>query len=112
MVMTGTSPYINTQSSSFHSSSYIPRLEASFMRDFFCCDRTWPTLHDLLQHYEEHHHPTNPPAASRDAFGAYPNNPRAPASRAGSVTPSVARAQQAAQSMQGFPQQRQVGPGL
>lgn len=26
------------------------------MRDFRCCDRTWPTLHDLLQHYEEHHH--------------------------------------------------------
>lgn len=26
------------------------------MRDFRCCDRTWPTLHDLLQHYEEQHH--------------------------------------------------------
>lgn len=26
------------------------------MRDFRCCDRTWQTLHDLLQHYEEQHH--------------------------------------------------------
>ena len=112
MMMTGTSPYINNQSSSFHSSSYIPRLEASFMRDFFCCDRTWPTLHDLLQHYEEHHHPTNTPAAARDVFGAVQANPRGPASRAGSVAPSVGGARQASQALLGFPQQRQVGPGM
>ncbi|KAK4233838.1 hypothetical protein C8A03DRAFT_19157 [Achaetomium macrosporum] len=112
MVMTGTSPYINHQSSSFHSSSYIPRLEASFMRDFICCDRTWPTLHDLLQHYEENHHPTTTPTASRDAFGATQANSRGPASRAGSAAPSAGRAQQASQTMQGFSQQRQVGPGM
>jgi len=112
MMMTGTSPYINNQSSSFHSSSYIPRLEASFMRDFFCCDRTWPTLHDLLQHYEEHHHPTNTPAAARDVFGAVQANPRGPASRAGSVAPSVGGARQGSQALLGFPQQRQVGPGM
>ncbi|KAJ4297060.1 Transcriptional regulator of ribosomal biogenesis proteins [Collariella sp. IMI 366227] len=80
MMMTGTSPYINNQPSSFQSSSYIPRLEASFMRDFICCDRTWPTLHDLLQHYEEHHHPTTTPAVSRDAFGASQAPSRGPAS--------------------------------
>ncbi|KAK4042589.1 hypothetical protein C8A01DRAFT_13862 [Parachaetomium inaequale] len=112
MMMTGTSPYINNQSSSFQSSSYIPRLEASFMRDFTCCEQRWPTLHDLLQHYEEHHHPTTTPAASRDAFGANQPNSRGPASRAGSVTPSVGRAQQASQSLLGFPQQRQVGSGM
>jgi len=112
MMMTGTSPYINNQSSSFHSSSYIPRLEASFMRDFTCCEQRWPTLHDLLQHYEEHHHPTTTPAASRDTFGANQPNSRGPASRAGSATPSVGRAQQASQSLHGFPQQRQVGPGM
>lgn len=112
MMMTGTSPYINNQSTSFHSSSYIPRLEASFMRDFTCCEQRWPTLHDLLQHYEEHHHPTNAPAASRDAFGANQPNSRGPTSRAGSVTPSVGRAQQASQALHGFPQQRQVGPGM
>ncbi|KAK4154736.1 hypothetical protein C8A00DRAFT_14148 [Chaetomidium leptoderma] len=112
MMMTGTSPYINNQSSSFHSSSYIPRLEASFMRDFFCCDRTWPTLHDLLQHYEENHHPTTTPAASSGAFGANQAIPRGPASRAGSVAPSTSRAPQASQPLLGFPQQRQVGPGM
>ncbi|TPX16801.1 uncharacterized protein E0L32_012366 [Thyridium curvatum] len=53
--MTGTSPYPAYQSPSFHSSSYIPKLEANFMRDFMCCDRVWPTMHDLLQHYEENH---------------------------------------------------------
>lgn len=52
--MTGTSPF-TFQSPSFHSSSYLPKLEANFMRDFSCCGVTLPTLHDLLQHYEEAH---------------------------------------------------------
>ena len=52
--MTGTSPF-TFQSPSFHSSSYLPKLEANFMRDFQCCGVTLPTLHDLLQHYEEVH---------------------------------------------------------
>ncbi|KAF5130672.1 Transcription factor SFP1 [Metarhizium anisopliae] len=43
------------QSSSFHSSSYLPKLEANFMRDFTCCGKILPNLHDLLQHYEEAH---------------------------------------------------------
>ncbi|KAL2015705.1 hypothetical protein VTK56DRAFT_5006 [Thermocarpiscus australiensis] len=111
MMMTGTSPYINHQGSSFHSSSYIPRLEASFMRDFVCCDRTWPTLHDLLQHYEENHHGASAAAASRDAFGANQGNSRASVSRATSAAPSAGRAQQASQSMHGFQQERQA-PGI
>lgn len=81
------------------------------MRDFICCDRTWPTLHDLLQHYEEHHHPTTTPTASRDAFGGSQANSRAP-SRATSVAPSIGKAPQTPQSMHGFQQQRQVGAGL
>ncbi|AEO70260.1 uncharacterized protein THITE_2121456 [Thermothielavioides terrestris NRRL 8126] len=111
MMMTGTSPYINNQPSSFHSSSYIPRLEAAFMRDFTCCDRTWLTLHDLLQHYEEVHVPSGTPA---DALGAMQSNLHgsAAASRAGSATPSAGRAQQPSQSLQGFSQQPQVGPGM
>ncbi len=52
--MQGTSPFAY-QSPSFHSSSYLPKLEANFMRDFNCCNITHPTLHELLQHYEEHH---------------------------------------------------------
>ncbi|KAJ2895637.1 hypothetical protein MKZ38_006276 [Zalerion maritima] len=65
LIMAGTSPFAGQhQSPSLHSSSYLPKLEANFMRDFTCCGRTLPTLHDLLQHYEEAHHnaanPTNP----------------------------------------------------
>ena len=52
--MAGTSPF-PYQSPSYHSSSYLPKLEANFMRDFSCCGQTLPTLHDLLQHYEEAH---------------------------------------------------------
>jgi transcription factor SFP1 len=43
------------QSSSYHSSSYLPKLEASFMKDFSCCDMILASLHDLLQHFEEAH---------------------------------------------------------
>lgn len=57
--MTGTSPF-TFQSPSFHSSSYLPKLEANFMRDFSCCGVTLPTLHDLLQHYEEAHATKSP----------------------------------------------------
>ncbi|KAL9098703.1 MAG: hypothetical protein Q9163_005682 [Psora crenata] len=55
IIMQGTSPFAY-QSPSFHSSSYQPKLEADFMRDFSCCGLTLPTLHDLLEHYEENHH--------------------------------------------------------
>lgn len=54
--MAGTSPFGGFQQSpSFQSSSYLPKLEANFMRDFTCCGKTLPNLHDLLQHYEEAH---------------------------------------------------------
>lgn len=43
------------QPASYDSSSWLPRLEANFMRDFACCGQTLSTLHDLLQHYEETH---------------------------------------------------------
>ncbi|KKA29159.1 hypothetical protein TD95_004023 [Thielaviopsis punctulata] len=55
MAMHGTSPFGAHQSPSFHSSSYLPKLEANFMKDFQCCGRTLNDLHDLLQHYEEAH---------------------------------------------------------
>ncbi|KAL1841969.1 hypothetical protein VTJ49DRAFT_6292 [Mycothermus thermophilus] len=111
MMMTGTSPYVNKEaSSSFQSSSYIPRLEANFMRDFTCCNRIWPTLHDLLQHYEEEHHPTAA-APTPGAFGANQTASRGPASRAGSLAPSASRTPQPTQGF-GLPQQRQAGPGM
>ena len=52
--MAGTSPF-TFNSPSFHSSSYLPKLEAEFCRDFSCCGLPLPSLHDLLRHYEEFH---------------------------------------------------------
>lgn len=55
MIMSGTSPFAFHQSPSYHSSSYLPKLEADFMRDFVCCGTMWRDLHALLTHYEETH---------------------------------------------------------
>ena len=44
-------------------------MEANFMRDFMCCDTVWPTMHELLQHYEECHTRQNS-SASRHAGGS------------------------------------------
>ena len=35
------------------------------MRDFSCCGLTLPTLHELLQHYEEHHAQQMPPSLQK-----------------------------------------------
>ncbi|EEH50711.1 zinc-coordinating transcription factor SFP1 [Paracoccidioides brasiliensis Pb18] len=66
--MTGTSPF-TFQSPSYHSSSYLPKLEANFMRDFSCCGVTLPSLHDLLQHYEEAHAQKTPQPPQRSGQG-------------------------------------------
>ncbi|KAJ4164467.1 hypothetical protein LMH87_006141 [Akanthomyces muscarius] len=58
-------------SSSFHSSSYLPKLEANFMRDFTCCGKTLPNLHDLLQHYEEAHTQPSPNSSRNNAFNQF-----------------------------------------
>ncbi|KAI1123231.1 hypothetical protein F5Y10DRAFT_252224 [Nemania abortiva] len=57
LAMAGTSPFagIPTQSPSFHSSSYIPKMEAEYLRNFVCCDLKLDTMHDLLRHYETVH---------------------------------------------------------
>lgn len=57
----GTSPY-TFQSPSFHSSSYLPKMEANFMKDFACCGETLNSLHELLQHYEQAHAQAQPPS--------------------------------------------------
>jgi transcription factor SFP1 len=59
--MTGTSPAQFNNSPSYHSSSYLPKMEAAFMKDFTCCGLTLASLHDLLQHFEEVH--ANAPAS-------------------------------------------------
>jgi transcription factor SFP1 len=89
MGMQGASSFGGPQSPSFHSSSYLPKLEANFMRDFTCCGMILPNLHDLLQHYEEAHTDTNPNRHNFTQFG--PKSAQAMqgsrASRANSVTP-------------------------
>jgi transcription factor SFP1 len=110
IMMAGTSPFMTHQSPSFHSSSYIPKLEANFMRDFTCCDRTWPTLHDLLQHYEENHTQQNVPATKNTS--TFDPSSRASSVRPGTATQSVAPNQYGVQQSQGFQQNRQGSQGL
>ncbi|TLD26556.1 hypothetical protein PspLS_04404 [Pyricularia sp. CBS 133598] len=98
--MTGTSPYPTHQSPSHHSSSYIPKLEANFMRNFTCCDRTWPTMHDLLTHYEESHTNGAPSERNGSQMNANANQqtPKTPARTLASTstfgTPQTARPSQ------------------
>lgn len=54
-MMAGTSPNMFGQSPSFHSSSYLPKMEANFLRDYECCGIHLDSLHELLQHFEENH---------------------------------------------------------
>ncbi|PSN71635.1 hypothetical protein BS50DRAFT_607302 [Corynespora cassiicola Philippines] len=91
IMMTGTSPAAAfNQSPSFHSSSYLPKMEANFMKDFTCCGLTLASLHDLLQHFEETH--ANAPAsrASQSNQGGMP--PTSGVSSAG-ITPGQTQTQ-------------------
>ncbi|KAK6582094.1 hypothetical protein PZA11_005791 [Diplocarpon coronariae] len=98
IIMAGTSPF-PYQSPSYHSSSYLPKLEANFMRDFACCGQTLPTLHDLLQHYEEAHAHQSPQslrtasAAARVKESSTPNSKAALAAQAASAVQQQAQQQ-------------------
>ena len=77
--MTGTSPAaFGNGSPSFHSSSYLPKMEAAFMKDFTCCGLTLASLHDLLQHFEETHANAPAPRPSQSAQGGLPPPPAGP----------------------------------
>lgn len=80
------------------------------MRDFTCCDRTWPTLHDLLQHYEENHTQNNAQATKN--VSTFDQNSRASSVRPTAATPSVAPAQFGAQQPQNFQNNRQGSVGV
>ena len=72
LLMAGTSPYAY-QSPSFHSASYLPKMEANYMRNYLCCDIQLDSMHELLQHYEEAHAAQPAPNAAqaqRDATAA------------------------------------------
>ncbi|KAH6900291.1 hypothetical protein B0T10DRAFT_470145 [Thelonectria olida] len=91
IMMQGTSPFGTHQSPSFHSSSYLPKLEANFMRDFTCCGKILPNLHDLLQHYEEAHTQPSPNTARNNTFSQFSQMglqgaPKMPNSRTNTAT--------------------------
>src|SRR5690625_1250050 len=73
IMMQGTSPppFGHPQSSSYHASSYLPRLEANLMRDFICCGKILPNLHDLLQQYEEAHTQASPNSSRNNTFSQF-----------------------------------------
>src|SRR3954447_7507295 len=98
-VMSGTSPFTFHQSPSFQSSSYLPKLEANFMRDFSCCGLILPSLHDLLQHYEEAHAEAQKPTHQNSNTT---EEPVMPDSRAAIATNTAASVQQEAQRQQQF----------
>jgi transcription factor SFP1 len=116
IIMAGTSPF-PYQSPSFHSSSYLPKLEANFMKDFACCGQVLPTLHDLLQHYEEAHAQQTPQslrtttAAQRARENSTPNSKAAIAAQAASAVQQQAQQQQLQQTQQPRPQGLQMPPG-
>ena len=72
-MMAGTSPAFN-QSPSYHSSSYLPKMEANFMKDFTCCGLTLDSLHDLLQHFEERHAQASAMRTSQSTQGGLPGS--------------------------------------
>ncbi|KAH7394361.1 hypothetical protein BKA66DRAFT_567311 [Pyrenochaeta sp. MPI-SDFR-AT-0127] len=100
IMMAGTSPApFVSNSPSFHSSSYLPKMEAAFMKDFTCCGLTLASLHDLLQHFEETH--ANAPAAraSQPASSGLPPTSGAPAT---SVAPGQTQGEPSMNTQFGF----------
>ncbi|KAF2716268.1 hypothetical protein K431DRAFT_235729 [Polychaeton citri CBS 116435] len=89
ILMAGTSPY-GFQSPSFHSSSYLPKMEANYMRDYRCCDIKLDSMHELLQHYEEAH-----AAMPQQTMGRTPLDKQFP-SRASNATTTAQSVQQQA----------------
>ena len=69
------------------------------MRDFACCGQTLPTLHDLLQHYEESHAQQTPQslrtasAAQRARENSTPNSKAAIAAQAATAVQQQAQQQ-------------------
>lgn len=72
------------------------------MRDFTCCGKVLPNLHDLLQHYEEAHTQPSPNNARNNAFGPFGqmSNDQMPSSRT-TPTPGQGNGQLGQQPMPG-----------
>ncbi len=72
------------------------------MRDFSCCGHTLPTLHDLLQHYEECHAQQTPQSLRTAAQQQQSRDQQQPNSKAAIASQAASSVQQQAQ------QQRQL----
>lgn len=105
--MSGTSPMLHNsmQSPSLHSSSYLPKMEANYMKDYVCCDIRLDSMHELLQHYEEAH-----AAQPNQTMGRTPRDQQYPSSRAANASSTAQAVQQQAQSSQSTPQQQYAQP--
>jgi transcription factor SFP1 len=70
--MAGTSPanFNFPRSPSLHSSSYLPKMETNFLKDYSCCGQTLDSLHELLQHFEENHAQQSNTAAQRSSISS------------------------------------------
>ncbi|KAK9416488.1 hypothetical protein SUNI508_01905 [Seiridium unicorne] len=104
LAMAGTSPFIGAQSP--HSNSYVPKMEAQFLSNFFCCDQKLKDMHDLLRHYETQHAGAGPRTG-------VPTGHRLSVSRQSVSNGSGRRDSQGFQSQGqfGFGQQNRVGSG-
>lgn len=87
------------------------------MKDFACCGQTLPTLHDLLQHYEEAHAQQTPQslrtasAAARARENSIPNSKAALAAQAATAVQQQAQQQSQLQPPMGL-QMPQGGPSV
>ncbi|KAL3425103.1 Transcription factor SFP1 [Phlyctema vagabunda] len=110
IIMAGTSPF-PYQSPSFHSSSYLPKLEAEFMKNFACCGKTLPSLHDLLQHYEESHAESTPQSLRNGSLAQRARENSTPNSKAHFQSEAASKIQQQSQHGQSTSQRPQIQIG-
>ncbi|KAI9842742.1 MAG: Transcriptional regulator of ribosomal biogenesis proteins [Sclerophora amabilis] len=110
LIMAGSSPFNPNPSSSQHSSSYLPKMEASFMRDFSCCGLKISDFHNLVQHYEEEHAEHAPPTMrGYTQSGQMGRLSSTPNSRAAIATNAAAAIQQRSQNPHDQPQRPPPG---
>jgi transcription factor SFP1 len=81
------------------------------MRDFSCCGKTLPTLHDLLQHYEECHAQQTPQSLRTVSAAQQSRDTQPPNSKAAIATQTATSVQQQAQAQQQRQQQQQQQAG-
>ncbi|KAL8710148.1 MAG: hypothetical protein Q9220_005231 [cf. Caloplaca sp. 1 TL-2023] len=89
----GSSPFPQ-QSPSYHSSSYIPKMEANYMTDFNCCGKNIASFHLLVQHYEENHAASVPRRISGKPTAPRPDSKAAIAANTAHAVRQSAKRQQ------------------